>query len=83
MTCTTADPEPRARPTRRLVVRTTAGPEMPRGRALEPSPAPCRVWVCLGLLLLAGLLSFCHGCHADSDDELGVLPWRGPAEAGQ
>jgi hypothetical protein len=30
-----------------------------------------------GLLLLAGYLVFCHGCHGeDVDDELGIVPHR-------
>jgi hypothetical protein len=37
-----------------------------------PAPRRRRVWVVL--VLLAGYLLFCHGCHGDEDNEL-FAPW--------
>jgi hypothetical protein len=42
-----------------------------RARAVEkrtPAPGRRRAWV--ALVLLAGYLLFCHGCHGDEDNEL-------------
>ena len=48
------------------------------GRDETPPPArPSRVrrGALVLLALLAGLLAFCHGCHADVDDELFSRHW--------
>lgn len=36
------------------------------------TPQPLRRWLPPGLLVLTGVLIFCHGCHADTDDELAI-----------
>jgi hypothetical protein len=40
-----------------------------------PRPSRCRRGALVFLALLAGLLAFCHGCHADVDDELFSRDW--------
>jgi len=50
----------------------------PSGVPLGGPPAPRERFRWGGLLLLvllAGLLIFCHGCHGDVDDELFSLGW--------
>ncbi|HZT81974.1 MAG TPA: hypothetical protein VFA26_17240 [Gemmataceae bacterium] len=47
-----------------------------RGRRAAPRPTPPAIrrwdrWAFL--LLLAGYLLFCHGCHGDEDNELFAL----------
>ena len=34
------------------------------------SPGHTLAWRWVGLLLLAGMLIVCHGCHGDEDNEL-------------
>jgi len=71
-------------PTRR--VRQTAQTEPPV--AAEPEALPWRrPWFFLAVLLLAGYLLICHGCHGDEDNELfavirAALPGERPASAG-
>ena len=48
----------------------TAEESPPPGR-----PTPFRWGPLVFLALLAGLLAFCHGCHADVDDELFSHGW--------
>jgi hypothetical protein len=48
------------------------------GATPEGAPVPGKRFRWGGLLLLvllAGLLIFCHGCHGDVDDELLSLGW--------
>ena len=40
----------------------------------EPQPRRRLAWLVV-LVLLAGLLAFAHGCHADVDDELFSRGW--------
>jgi hypothetical protein len=47
----------------------------PSGPGREPASRVRGVgrWAGVALLLLAGGLVFCHGCHGDEDDELSVF----------
>ncbi len=44
--------------------------------ALSQGPGPT-IWGWLTMMILAGYLLFNHGCHADVDDEPGLLPDAG------
>jgi hypothetical protein len=41
-----------------------------RSHQPEKSPSLRRRWLWVALVLLAGYLLFCHGCHGDEDNEL-------------
>jgi hypothetical protein len=49
---------------------------------LPAAPRPRRHWGTFCFLLLATALLFCHGCHGDTDDELGLF-WHRQAATQQ
>ena len=44
--------------------------------AASQTPVPT-IWGWLSMIVLAGYLLFNHGCHAEVDDEPGLLPDAG------
>ena len=60
-----------------MTTATVRGPSRAPFQEQPPEPAPRWGWWLGGaaLLLLAGYLLFCHGCHGDEDNELLVGSW--------